>query len=164
MACKPLPLVMAIWRILACNSVVSWHQTYNRGLRMLLPGVESRQLFVGCRSRWSYGDYSPPSSSASVLPGRRLQVKSNLLASMPIRRPLSFGVVGSRHLTPSGHVPGGVVLDCIVACTSSGVGAGPDCISCVFFRVPSAKSLDLCVLFFYLPVLLVIMPLFNGSS
>jgi hypothetical protein len=106
----------------------------------------------------------PPSSSASVLPGRRLQVNSNLLASMPIRRPLSFGVVGSRHLTPSGHVPGGVVLDCIVACTSSGVGAGPDCISCVFFRVPSAKSLDLCVLFFYLPVLLVIMPLFNGSS
>jgi hypothetical protein len=88
------------------------------------------------------GQLLPPSSSALVLPDRCLQMKSNLQASMPIRRPLSFGVVGSRHLAPSGHVPGSVVLDCILA-FKSGVGAGPDRFSCISFRVPSAKSMDL---------------------
>jgi hypothetical protein len=89
-------------------------------------------------------------------------VKSNLQASKPIRRPLSFGVVGSQHLAPSGHVPSSIVLDYILAFRSS-VGAGPDCFSCISFRDPSAKSMDLFEISITLLVLLAMLPLFNES-
>jgi hypothetical protein len=98
----------------------------------------------------------PPSSSASVSSGWRLKVKINLQAMKPKWRPLCSGSVGSRCLSPSGHVPGGEVLDCAVVRTGGDVGAGPDCFFFLSCRVLYAKILDLFVTLFFLGVLLVI--------
>jgi hypothetical protein len=98
----------------------------------------------------------PPSSSATVSPGRRQQVFFNLQAKMPLRRPFSSGAEGSRRPTPSGFVPGGVVLVCAVSSSSGDGGAGPDCFFSDFFRVLCAICLDLFVIFTFLEVLHVI--------
>jgi hypothetical protein len=99
----------------------------------------------------------PPSSSVTASPGRQQQVFFNLQAKMPFQRPFSSGVEGSRRPTPSGFIPGGVVLVCVVSSSSGDGGAGPDCFFLYFFRVLCANCLDLFVISTFpivLPVIL----------
>jgi hypothetical protein len=104
----------------------------------------------------------PTSSLASVFSGWRLQVIFNLQACMPMRRPSSSGSASSRHLAPSGHVPGGDVLGCVVACGRGGDGAGPDGVSSIIFRVCCAKSWGLFVIsLFILAFYVIVTPLLN---
>jgi hypothetical protein len=92
----------------------------------------------------------PPPSAASIHSGRRLMAMFNLQAAMPTRRPLCSSTAGSRHPAPSG------LVDYVVSRSFAGEGAGPDGVSFSSFRVFSAKSVDLIVLFYFLLVLVVI--------
>lgn len=133
-------------------------QDLQRGSMEAAPGSEITAALCWLPSKMVEGRLLPPSSSASVFSCRRLQVNSNLQASMPLRRPLCFGAVGSRHLAPSGAVPGGVVLDCTAVCRSGGDGARLDGVFFISFRVLSAKSQGMVVISFSLTVLCVISP------
>jgi hypothetical protein len=64
--------------------------------------------------------------------------------------------VGSRRPAPRGFVPDDEAVDCVVSQSFGGEGAGPDGVSLSTFRAFSAKSVNLVVLFFFLPVLVVI--------
>jgi hypothetical protein len=95
----------------------------------------------------------PPSSSATALSGRRLQVIIYLQAVVPIRKPCCSSSVGSRCVEPSGLVPSVDVVDRAVALRQGGEGAGPDCFHLFTSRVLNAKCKDLCVMFSFLIVL-----------
>ena len=76
-----------------------------RGAWKQLSGGHPWQLFVGCHLRWSKGDPSNHSSSATAFSGRRWTASNNLQAVVPLRRPFGSGAAGSRCLTPSGSSP-----------------------------------------------------------
>jgi hypothetical protein len=96
----------------------------------------------------------PPSSSATALSGRRLQVIIYLQAVVPFRRPCCSSSVGSRYVEPSGLVPGVDVVGRAVVLRQGGEGAGPDCFHLfTSTRVLNAKCKDLCVIFSFLIVL-----------
>jgi hypothetical protein len=125
------------------------------------PGSASTTVLRWPPSKWVGRRPLPPSSSATALPGRRQQVFINLQAKLPFRRPLCSSVEGSRCPTPSGLVPGGVVLICATSCSIGVVGAGPDGVFSFLSRVLCAKVVDLFVIFASIVVLLVIVPPFN---
>jgi hypothetical protein len=95
----------------------------------------------------------PPSSSATALSGRRLQLILNLQAVVPYRRPCCSS---SRCVESSGIVPDVDVVGRAVALRQSGEGAGPDGFSQFTFRVLSAKCKDWSVIFSFFLVLVVI--------
>lgn len=98
----------------------------------------------------------PPSTSATVVSGRRHKDIFNLQASMPLRRPFSCGAVCSRLPVPSGVVPGDVEVDCPelrICRTGDGEGAGPNCVPLFFFRVLDAFCKGLNVIFIFLVAL-----------
>jgi hypothetical protein len=98
----------------------------------------------------------PPSSSATALSGRRLQVILNLQAVVPCRRPCCSSSAGSRCIESSGFVPDVDVVGRAVALRQSGEGARPDGFSQLTFRVLSAKCKDWSIIFFFFLVLDVI--------
>jgi hypothetical protein len=98
----------------------------------------------------------PPSSSATALFGRSLQVILNLQAVVPYRRPCCSSSAGSRCVESSGIVPDVDVVGRAVALRQSGEGAGPDGFSQFTFRVLSAKCKDWSVIFSFFLVLVVI--------
>jgi hypothetical protein len=107
---------------------LAWLPVLRRGSREAAPG----SVLTAALSQSSYKKVDrrplPPSSSATVRPGRREQVYINLHAKMPFQRPFPSIVEGSQHPTPSGSVPGGVVLVCVASSSSGDGGAGPDCV------------------------------------
>jgi hypothetical protein len=129
-------------------SLIDWRLDLHQGSVEAAPGSAFSAVFLRLPTILVEGRPLPPSSTATVSSGWRLQVKINLQAVIPKWRPLCTGSVGSRCLSPSGHVPGGELLDCAVMCSSGGVGAGPDCFSFLSSRVLSIKRLDLSVIFF----------------
>jgi hypothetical protein len=80
---------------------------------------------------------------------------------MPFWRPLSSDIEGSRCPTPSGFVPGGVVLVYAVSSSSGDGGAGPDCIFPDIFMVLCVKVADLFIIYLFPVVLLVIVSPLN---
>jgi hypothetical protein len=93
------------------------------------------------------GQPFPPSLLASVISGRRLQVKIMPHASMPRQRPSSTSTAGFRCLALSGYVPDGVVLSCAVM----GVAKELDLVAFSFIlRVLCARSLRLVVIIYFL--------------
>jgi hypothetical protein len=69
----------------------------------------------------------------------------NLQAQMPLRRPFSDDAVGSRLSSPSGSVPGGVEVACVMLICDGG-GAGPDRFSNFLSEVLCAKCKGLTVI------------------
>jgi hypothetical protein len=125
------------------------------------PGSASTAVFHRLPSKWVSGRPLPPSSLVKTRSGWRQQVFSNLKAKLPFRRPLYSSVEGSRCPTPSGLVPGGVVLVCAASFSIGGAGAGPDGVLSLLSRILCAKVVDLFVIFVSSVVLLVIVPPFN---
>jgi hypothetical protein len=87
----------------------------------------------------------PPLALATGITGQRLMDFFNLQAQMPLRRPFSDDAVGSRLSSPSGSVPGGVEVACVVLICDGG-GAGPDRFSNFLSEVLCAKCKGLTVI------------------
>jgi hypothetical protein len=90
-----------------------------------------------------------PLASATAITGRRVKVFINLLAAMPLRRPLGSDAVCSYLL-----VPGVVEIDCIELCCG-GIGSGPDCFLAFLSKVLCANCKGLVVFSSCLVALLV---------
>lgn len=101
-------------------------------------------------------DWRPlqPLASVTAISGRRVKVFINLLAAMPLRRPLGSDAVRSHLLVPSGIVPGVVEIGCIKLCCGR-IGAGPDCFLAFLSKVLCANCKSLVVFSSFLVALLV---------
>ena len=98
-----------------------------------------------------------PLTSGTVSPGRSLKVIINLLAVVPLWRPLRLDAARSRLLVPSGVVPGDIVVGCVeFKCWSAGDGAGPDCVPLFLSKVRCANSKGWVVILQFLAALSVI--------
>jgi hypothetical protein len=95
-----------------CGGVCSCAPSLQHGSSEATPRSASMAALLWLPSKMVERQPVSPSSSSLVLSGRRLQVKYNLQADMPRRRPLCSGTVRSRRLAPSGSIPGGVVFGC----------------------------------------------------
>lgn len=123
-----------------CSSILQ------QGSSEAAPGSASMAAFLRLPSKMVKGRPLPPSSSATVLSGRRLKAKNNLQAAMPRWRPLCSGTVSSRCFAPSGSIPGGGAFGCAVVLRRGGEGAGPDGVSRSRSRVLCLYCQDLFVI------------------
>jgi hypothetical protein len=113
------------------------------------PGSEFTTALLWLLSKKVRGRPLPTSSPAMVLSGWRLQAKFNLQATWQRWRPLCYCTAGSRHLAPSGIVPGGIAIDCAVVLRCGGNGAGHNGVFKNSCRVSYAKSLDQIVILLF---------------
>ena len=138
-----------------------WLSVLSCGLHQESSAASHRSVLTAASSSSPYtmaeGQPLLPLTSGTVSPGRSLKVIINLLAVVPLWRPLRLDAARSRLLVPSGIVPGDIVVGCVeFKCWSAGDGAGPDCVPLFLSKVRCANSKGWVVILQFLAALSVI--------